>query len=277
MAAGGAAALAGTIAAPAATHRIRGVGETAPLGKTGIKVSLLGCGTGTVGGPTSSNQTRLGQEAFTRMVRHAYDTGVSFFDAAEWYGSHTFLREALNGVRRDTYVIETKIWFRRTQDVPAALERFRTELGTDYIDIVLLHSAARGTWPEDLRPLRDALSEAKQNGVIRAHGVSCHGLDPLQAASELDWVDVILARINHKGVNMDAEPERVVPLLQKMHEAGKGVTGMKILGEGRIADERDESLRYVLGLPCVHSIVIGFESVPQIDDIVRRIEGIRAG
>jgi len=275
MAAGGALVFEASAGAAQNTHGIRAIGDKAPLGRTGIHVSLLGLGTGTVGTGNSSNQTLLGQKAFTRMVRRAYEAGVNYFDAAEWYGSHAYLRKALEGLDRDTYVIESKIWFRRTQDVLPALDRFRTELGTDYIDTVLLHCATRGSWPEDLRPLRDALSEAKQREIIRAHGVSCHGWQPLRAAAELDWVDVILVRINHKGVNMDARPEQVVPLLQKMHDGGKGVTGMKILGEGKLADERDESLRYVLRMPCVDSIVIGFESVAQIDDIVRRIEEIR--
>ncbi len=250
-------------------RKLKSLTQRVEIGKTGVRASYLGFGTGTIGYNGASNQTRLGTLKFARMIRHALDLGVNYFDVADIYGSHQFLRASLKGVPRESYVIESKIWFRTSKDARADLDRFLTELGTDYIDIVYLHCVMDANWATDLRPMEDVLEAAKQKKVIRAHGISIHNLDVLKGAAENPWVDNVLARINPAGVNMDAKPDQVVPVLRKLHAAGKGVTGIKILGEGKIADRREESLKYVLGLDCVDAIVIGFESPEQVDEIIR--------
>lgn len=270
--------IAGTLAAGAALRspavladpgrKLKSLTQQVEIGKTGVKVSYLGLGTGTVGVKHSSNQTRLGTVKFARMVRHALDLGVNYFDVADIYGSHQYLRAALKGVPRESYVVESKIWFRTSQDAQADLDRFLVELNTDYIDILFLHCVVDPNWATDLRAMEDVLEAAKRKKLIRAHGISIHNLDVLKGVADNPWVDTVLARINPAGVNMDGKPEDVVPVFRKLHAAGKGVTGMKILGEGKIADRREESLKYVLGLDCVDAIVIGFESPEQIDDII---------
>lgn len=247
---------------------LKSLTQRVEIGKTGVRASYLGLGTGTVGVRGESNQTRMGTVKFATMVRHALDAGVNYFDVADFYGSHQFLRASLKGVPRESYVIESKIWFRTSRDAQADLDRFLSELNTDYIDILHLHCVSDTKWATDLRAMEDVLEAAKQKKVIRAHGISVHSLDVLKTAADNPWVDNVLARINPAGVNMDAKPEEVVPALRKLHDAGKGVTGMKILGEGKIADRREESLKYVLGLDCVDAIVIGFESPAQIDEII---------
>jgi aryl-alcohol dehydrogenase-like predicted oxidoreductase len=243
------------------------------LGKTGIQVSLIGMGTGSIGSGGASNQTRLGVKEFGRVVRHALDHGIGFFDVADQYGSHVYLREALKGVPRDRYVIQTKSHATNFADAKSHLERYRLELGVDYIDIVLLHCMQKSEWPHDHRGSMDYLRKAKQEGIIRAHGTSCHGMDPLRTSAKDPFVEVDLARINPQGLIMDdKKPDEVASVLEEMHAAGKGIVGMKILGEGRIKtpEGKDESLRYVLGLRTVNAFIIGFESTEQIDDILKR-------
>src|SRR5450631_3694054 len=123
--------------------------ELVTLGKTGIQVSLIGMGTGSVGSGQASNQTRLGVKGFTKVVRHALDHGVCLFDVADQYGSHTYLREALKGVPRDKYVIQTKTHATNVADARSHVERYRMELGVDYIDILLLHCMQKGNWPAE--------------------------------------------------------------------------------------------------------------------------------
>ena len=270
--------IAGTLATGAALYspalladsgpKLKSLTQRVEIGKTGVKASYLGLGTGTFGTNRESNQTRMGTVKFAQMVRHALDCGVNYFDVADHYGSHQYLRASLKGVPRESYVIESKIWFRTSKDAQADLDRFLTELNTDYIDIVYLHCVTDTKWAADLRAMEDVLEAAKCKKVIRAHGISIHGLNVLKGAADNPWVDNVLARINPAGVNMDGKPEEVVPALGKLHAAGKGVTGIKILGEGKIADRREESLKYVLGLDCVDAIVIGFESPAQIDEII---------
>lgn len=254
----------------------RRMADRVALGKTGIEVSYVAMGTGTVGTGTGTNQTRLGQEKFTAIARRALERGITFFDTAEYYRSHPFLRTALEGVPRDKYVLLSKIWFRQSRDVWEALDRYRKELNVDYIDILLFHCVTDGAWPEKLKQMCDDLSAAKEKKIIRAVGISCHGMAPIRAAAESDWVDVILARVNHKGVNAEP-PDQLLPLLQKMHDDGKVVLGMKVLGEGRLAGECDECLRFITGLPYVDAITIGFESPDHVDDIAQRLEAISTG
>jgi aryl-alcohol dehydrogenase-like predicted oxidoreductase len=243
------------------------------LGKTGIQVSLVGMGTGSHGTGQASNQTKLGVKDFTRVVRHALDQGVTLFDVADQYGSHTYLREALKGVPRDKYVIQTKTHATKLPDARSHLERYRMELGVDYIDIVLLHCMTKGDWPAEHQGVMEFLSRAKEQKLIRAHGTSCHGMDPLRTAAKDPFVEIDLARINPEGLIMDdKKPDEVVSELEEMHAAGKGVIGMKILAEGAFKEpeRRDASLRYVLGLGTVDAFIIGFETPEQVDDILKR-------
>jgi aryl-alcohol dehydrogenase-like predicted oxidoreductase len=247
--------------------------ELVALGKTGIQVSLVGMGTGSVGNGQASNQTRLGVKGFTQVVRHAFDHGVRFFDVADQYGSHVYLREALKGIPRDQYVIQTKTHATNLADARSHLERYRLELGVEYIDIVLLHCMQKTGSPHDHQGSMEYLMKAKEEKIIRAHGTSCHGMDPLRTSARNPFVEVDLARINPEGRIMDdRKPDEVASVLEEMHNAGKGVVGMKILGEGQIntPERKDASLRFVLGLGTVNAFIIGFQTTEQIDDILKR-------
>lgn len=263
---------------------VRSPTEQVTLGKTGIKASFVGIGTGTRGWMRQSNHTRMGKEAFVKLVRYAYDKGITFFDTADLYGTHPYLRDALQGIPREKVVIQSKIWFmpmglpERVTDVKKALDRFRQELNTDYIDSVLLHSTTSPTWTDDLRAMVDALEEARQRKIIRAHGTSCHSYPALKTSLASPWVQVQLARINHRGTAMDGKPEDIAELLRQMRASGKGVIGMKIFGEGRFTtpQEREESLRFVISQKCVDCFIIGFEKTEQIDDTLNMLRRILA-
>jgi len=245
------------------------------LGKSGVEVSLIGMGTGSVGSGQASNQTKLGVKEFTKVVRHCLDRGITFFDVADQYGSHVYLREALKGVPREKYQIQTKTHATKVADCRSHLERYCLELGVDYIDIVLLHCMTKSEWPRENAGSMEYLMEAKAKKLIRAHGTSCHGMDPLRTSAKHPFVEIDLARINPEGLIMDDKtPDIVASELEEMHNAGKGVIGMKILGEGRIKDpeKKDASLRFVLGLGTVDAYIIGFESTDQVDDLIERTE-----
>ena len=250
--------------------------DRVPLGKTGIITSLLGMGTGSTGVRHSSNQVKLGEVKFKKLVRYAFDQGITYFDTADQYGSNLYLRQALRGLPREKLFIQTKTHATTPEMARADIERFREELGVDYLDTLLMHCMMKGSWPTDRRPVMDTLAEAKAKGLIRAVGVSCHGMAPLKAAVNCDWIDVDLARINPVGGNagrMDGTPDEVAACLKAMHAKGKGIIGMKILAEGTLKtpEKQIESLRYVLGLGCLSCFVIGFESEQQIDQIMDRM------
>jgi len=251
------------------------------LGKTGIKVSRVAFGTGTHGWKHVSDQTRLGRQKFVELLRYAYDRGITFFDVADIYGSHEYLHEALKYIPREKIVIITKSWpaplsWKNNVDAKADVERFRKEIGTDYLDIVLLHCLTDADWPEKLERQRDALSEAKEQGIIKAHGCSCHSVDALKAAADSPWAEVVFTRINHTGERMDDKPEVVLPVIKQIHKNGKAVVGMKIYGCGEFTSgqQREASLRYVLGSKCVDAMTIGFVEKAQIDDTFQKIDTI---
>src|SRR5215469_5070579 len=242
------------------------------LGNTGIRTSRLAMGTGTVGYGGASNQTRLGTNPFTRLLLDGYhDNGLRFFDTADSYGSHPNVSAAVKQLPRDKVVIMTKTDTRDPAGVTKDLERYRRELGVDYIDIVLVHCAIVGDWTTRYRGVMDVLSEAKQKGVIRAHGVSCHSIEALRAAAASPWVDVDLVRLNPIGSHMDADPNTVIKLIKQMRADGKGIIGMKILGQGDLRDRPAEAIRYALGTGVLDAFTIGAESRREQDDLIQKI------
>jgi 1-deoxyxylulose-5-phosphate synthase len=245
--------------------------ETVSLGRTGIRTSLLAMGTGTVGSGHHSNQTALGLQGLSRLLQNGYDNGLRFFDTADSYGSHPHVADALKHVDRSKVTVMTKSWARTAPEMHADLDRFRRELGTDYLDILLMHCLTEGDWTTRFQPVMDVLSEAKQKGIIRAHGCSCHSIEALRAAAKSPWVEVDLVRINPIGSHMDADPETVASVIHEMRAAGKGIVGMKILGQGDMRTKQDDALRYALGLRTLDAFTIGAESINEQMDLIKRV------
>jgi 1-deoxyxylulose-5-phosphate synthase len=245
--------------------------DTVTLGSTGITTSRLAMGTGTVGSGHHSHQTALGIQGLSDLLLNGYDHGLCFFDSADSYGSHPHVAEALKHVPRDKVTVLTKTWARDADSARADLDRFRRELGIDHIDIALMHCLTEADWTTQFRGVMDVLSEAKQKGIIRAHGCSCHSIEALRAAAKSPWVEVDLARINPIGAFMDADPVTVVEVLKEMKSAGKAVVGMKILGQGQLRDRQDEAIKYALSLDLLDAFTIGAESKAEQEDLIRRI------
>jgi 1-deoxyxylulose-5-phosphate synthase len=258
------------LAAPTLTQKFA-ASDTVVLGSTGIRTSRLAMGTGTVGVGHHSHQTALGVKGLSDLLLNGYDHGLRFFDAADSYGSHPHVNEALKHVPRDKVTVLSKSWARDPATMRADIDRFRKELGTDHIDILLMHCLTEGDWTTRYRGVMDVLSEAKQKGVIRAHGCSCHSIEALRAAAASPWVEVDLARINPIQSNMDADPATVIGVLKQMKASGKAVVGMKILGAGDLRNRQDEAIKHALGIGVLDAFTIGAESRNEQEDLIRRI------
>lgn len=260
--------------------------DTVPLGKTGIKVSRLAQGTGYNGYNHTSEHTRRGKASFDRLLRHSIDQGVSFLDMADLYGSHTFVQDVIKGLPRDKFVLLSKLWPRQESWVTpsggakAELDRYRKELATDRVDVCLIHCMQNDHWTDEYKRIRDELSELKDQGVVRAVGVSCHDFGALKVAAEHPWVDVIFARINHKGgkeYSCDASAEELTPVLKTARANGKAVVGMKIFGAGKLTkpEEKDASLQYVFTNGLVDAITVGMLTPDEVDDTLKRMAQVR--
>src|SRR6202035_382191 len=233
--------------------------DTVTLGSTGIKTSRLAMGTGTVGSGGHSHQTALGVKGLSDLLLNGYDHGLRFFDAADSYGSHPHVAEALKHVQRDKVTVLTKTFSRDPKEARADLDRFRRELGTDYLDVCLMHCVTEADWTDRYHGVMDVLSEAKEKGIIRAHGCSCHSIEALRTATKSSWVEVHLVRINPIGSFMDSDPDTVVSVIKEMRAAGKGIIGMKILGQGDLRNRQDEALNFALSLNLLDAFTIGAE------------------
>lgn len=242
------------------------------LGPDKIKLSRLAMGTGTSGFRGSSNQTRqLGVKGITDLFLYGYDNGLFFWDSADGYGSHPHLKAALEHIPRENVTIMSKSTSKDAAGMRKDIERFRKEIGTDYIDLLLLHAVREADWPEQRKGAMEVIQEYKDKGIVRTRGISCHSLDALKQVPKTDWVDIDLARINPVGALMDADPATVIEVLRDIKRAGKGVIGMKILGEGRLRHRVDEALAHALALDCVDCFTIGAESATELGDLIRRI------
>lgn len=253
------------------------------LGNSGIETTMLGVGTGVHASNRTSFLTKHDHQKSIAMLKHAYDKGFRYFDCADTYGTHGMVAEAMKGVDRDKYTIASKIWFRNggipepeRPDADIVVDRFRKELNTDYIDLVQIHCMVDANWTEKMKRQMDILEDLKAKGIIRAHGVSVHSLDAMKDALQSPWVDVIHVRINPYGIAMDKpDPAEVVDVIHQLHKSGKGVIGMKLVGNGKLRNDSqkiDNSLRFVLGLGSVNMMIIGFEEQQQIDNYLSRVK-----
>ena len=265
--------------APVSTNPL----QTIKLGNSGIETTMLGFGTGVHAGNRTCFLTKQDKQKSIALLQHAYEKGVRNFDCADTYGTHGFMAEALKNMEREKLTLTSKIWFRKggipepeRPNADIVVDRFRKELNTDYLDLVQIHCMVDDNWTETMKPQMDILENLKAKGIIRAHGVSVHSLDAMKAAINSSWVDVIHVRINPYGIVMDKpDPAEVVEVIHQLHDAGKGVIGMKLVGNGKLRNDSkkiDNSLRFVLGLKSVDMMIVGFEEKEQIDNYLERIE-----
>ncbi len=257
--------------------------EKVKLGNSGLQTTMLGFGTGVHAGNREAFLTRQNSEKSIALLRHAYDRGFRNYDCADTYGTHGLLAEAMKKMNRDELTLTSKIWFRKggipeqeRPDADIVVERLRKELKTDVIDLVQIHCMTDENWTETMAGQMDILENLKAKGIIRAHGVSVHSLDAMKDAVKNPWVDVIHVRINPYGIAMDKpNPEEVVKVIHKLKEAGKGIIGMKLVGNGKLkgdSEKIDNSIRFVFGLQSVDMAIVGFESTEEVDNYLTRIE-----
>jgi predicted aldo/keto reductase-like oxidoreductase len=238
--------------------------QTVALGRTGICTSRLGFGTGTHGWGGGSDQTRIGYKKLVNLMRFGYDQGITLWDSADGYGSHPHIADALKDLDRSSVVIVSKTHSKSPERVHGQIPRFLSELRTDYIDILLMHCITQANWLTDYSDVIDIFREAKEKGWVRAIGMSCHDFGALKTVASAEWIDVVLARINYDGMKMDARPDEVIPVLESIHDAGKGVLAMKVLGQGDLWRDTPRALRFALGLSCIDAMVIGMTDEFQV-------------
>jgi predicted aldo/keto reductase-like oxidoreductase len=272
LAVGAAAAFPATGFSAAEPPKVRRANDIIELGPKKLKVSRMAIGSGTTGGGRSSNQLRkLGVDGVADLWKSGYDNGIFFLDTADTYGTHDSIKVLLKTVPREKIVIMTKTEARSAEEMKSDLDRYRLEMGVDYIDILLLHCVFAPKWDELYKPQMDVLSEAKAKKTIGMLGLSCHSLDCIQITIKCPWVDVAMVRVNPASTRMDGDTEVILPLLGQLKAAGKGLVGIKVLGEGSLVDKIDDALQFALTKSQLDCFSIGCESQAQVLDNINRI------
>jgi aryl-alcohol dehydrogenase-like predicted oxidoreductase len=250
------------------------------LGRSGVKVTRLAFGTGSMSGQV---QRDLGQEQFTRLVRHAHERGVRFFETAETYGGmHEMLGIALQGVPRDSYRLMTKVTTHDGVDPQEKIDQLRKMAKTDYFDIVLLHFQHKATWPTDSLKWQDGISEAQVKQAVLSHGASVHGLPALRQFPGNKWLDIAMIRVNHKGVRMDAEAydtsepgnvSEVVTHVKQVRKEGMGVISMKLVGEGQFTQraDRQAAMKFAFRNAGVNAVTVGYKNTAEVDEAIENL------
>ena len=264
--------------------RKRTASDQVSLGKTGLKLSRLGFGTGSNSGNV---QRELGQESFNRLIRYAYDQGITYYDCAQSYRTFEWIKDAIKGLPREKLFIQSKIGG-KPENVLAAIDSQRKAFNTDYVDSMLIHCMVKDGWTDEYKRIMDAYDEAKAKQWILAKGVSCHSLPALRAATASKWTEIHLVRVNPQGKYIDGMEQSwnqsghdVAPVLQEiqtMHAEGRGIIGMKIIGNGDFTDpvDREKSIRFAMSHPQLHAVVIGFKNTSEIDEAIQRVNAALA-
>jgi aryl-alcohol dehydrogenase-like predicted oxidoreductase len=250
------------------------------LGKSGVKVTRLAFGTGTFSGQT---QRELGQEQFTKLVRHAYDRGIRFFETSETYGQmHQMLGVALKGIPRDSYRLMSKLTTREGVDPREKIDELRKLANTDYFDVMLMHYQHTASWPKDTARWQDGILEAKAKKAVVGHGASVHGLPALRRFPGNQWLEIAMIRMNHNGTRMDAEDyntsglgnvSEVTAHVKQVHAQGMGVISMKLVGEGAFTTrpDRQAAMRYAFNNAGVDCVTVGYKNTAEIDEAIENV------
>ncbi len=244
--------------------------EIRSLGKTGLEVSRL-CFGGLTIGPLQAN---LSKEDGAKVIVEAYNRGVNFIDTAELYETYIHINEALKTIPRDKFIISTKsyAWSRETAE--KSFLKACEELGTDYIDLFMLHEQES---EHTLRGHSEALAyflERKEKGDIKAVGLSTHHIAGVKAANMSPEIEVVHPILNKSGLGIqDGTLEEMLAELSRFKERGGGIFGMKPLGGGNLLATVDECFDFVLGLDMVDSIAVGMQRVSEVIANTTRFSG----
>ena len=243
--------------------------EKVKLGASEIEVSKICFGSLTM----TPFQANLSIMEGAYLINYAYDKGINFLDTAEIYENYGYIKEALKGIKRENYVLATKTYAYTEDMARLSLELALKEVGTDYIDIFLLHEQ------ESIHTIRghyDAINyllKAKKQGKIRSIGISTHKVAGAQGVAEFKEIEIIHPIVNKKGIGInDGSIDDMLKELKNLKGLGKGIYAMKPLGGGHLIKDAASSFNFVKNLSFVDSIAIGLQSIDEIDANIQLLE-----
>lgn len=231
------------------------------LGATGIKVSAVCFGVLTIGPLQADLQIQDGAD----VISHALESGINFLDTAESYGTYPYIREALAN-KQFKPVITSKSYAYTWQGMKESVERALDEMALTNIDIFMLHEQENEKTLEGHREALDYLVTAKQQGMIKAIGMSTHSVSGVMAAADHPLIEVIHPLINQAGIGiMDGTATTMGAAIQYARLRGKGLYAMKALGGGNLINQAHSAFQYVQNIPGLASVAVGMKSRDEVD------------
>lgn len=243
------------------------------LGKTGLSVSV--CGFGVL--PMGPAQLALPVKEGAAVIRYALDHGINFLDTAQYYRTYPYIKEALSGSNDKDIVICSKSLASDYKGMMTAIEEARDALNRDVIDIFLMHEVRSGQLESRSGALQ-ALVDAKAQGLVHAIGLSTHHVDVVRKSADMASLDVVFPLINYAGLGIRcgdnfATADDMLEAISLCHQTGKGIFSMKAFGGGALTTHYQKALDYVFSQPEIDSVMIGFGSISDVDDILSYLDG----
>ncbi len=259
-----------TLAEPASAQEVRPLARRVPYGGTGISVSRLCWGTGLM----AVLKHNLSHQDAARVLLRGLELGVNFWDTADGYKTHPHVGEALRQLgtdQRKEVVINSKTPAKDAQKAAEDVDRYLQEMGTDYIDTILLHGIETVDEFQNRQGALESLLKAKEAGKVRAVGMSTH----LGSGAIMDTcaddprIEIVLTSVNRDGLMLKQTTiADHLPLIKRVYDAGKGVCLMKTLAQGGLTktpEQVQDAIRFNLRLPYAHSVCVGVNSVAEAE------------
>lgn len=242
------------------------------LGNTKLEVTPVGMGVLPIG----PNQRALPVDKGAAIIKHALERGINFIDTAQYYQTSPYIREALRGTNYDP-IISSKCLGDDYKTMEMAIEEARRDMDRDVIDIFLLHEVRPGRFVEK-QGAWECLHDAKAKGIIKAMGISTHHVDVCKQMASVPECEIVFPLINYAGLGIrkgsgTGTAEEMMASIKACYEEGKGIYAMKAFGGGVLTGNYQKALEFVLNKPEIHSCMIGFGSIQDVDDLFDYVEG----
>jgi uncharacterized protein len=232
------------------------------LGKTGVKVPLIGYGTSPLG-----KAEKVPPPEAVRLINHAIDRGVTYIDTSPDYGSEPHVGEVMK-TRRNEVFLATKVNNRSREGVLEEVKESLKKLQTDHLDLIQVHAV--NAWADlEMALAKDgavaALEQAKKDGLVKHIGITGHAR-PAVLGKALDEYpfDTVLCALGFAD-RLVSSPESF--LMPRAREKNVGVIAMKVLGHGEFSN-KELALRYSLCMEGVSLAIVGMQTQDHIDQVV---------
>ncbi len=237
------------------------------LGQTGVTVSRLTIGTGAF---SEAGAPKAGANILIRGT----ELGATTWDTANNYDTYREIRLALQRLEpatRNRVVIISKIEAKTRLGAQRQVERALRHTGRDWIDVLLLHYVREPLtrWDGAI----EYLVRAKRRGLVRAIGISTHDARWIRQACLDPRLAVILGTLNQDGLWLDGGTTRdeMRQTLEIAYYRGYGIGLLKVLGSGALVRRRAEAIRWAAAHPFAHTLIIGVDSIPKLEENARML------